>query len=161
MKGCTGILFSLVVLMVALAGCATMEPPLPLYERLTAVDFLPGGAQRVVAGRDAIALVVDDFVVNVVADNRINARFKALKPPEVNRLKSNLADQICEATGGPCSYLGREMKATHAGMKITDAEWNATVEALVKALDRRKVSEKEKTELVGVLGSLKGDIVGR
>ena len=107
MKGCRGILFSLVVLMVALDGCATMEPPPTLYERLTAVDFLPGGAQRVVAGRDAIALVVDDFVVNVVADSRINDRFKALKPPEVNRLKSNLADQICEATGGPCSYLGR------------------------------------------------------
>ena len=155
------VLVALVVVAGALAGCATMEPPPTLYERLTAVDFLPGGAQRTVAGRDAIALVVDDFVANVVADGRINERFKALKPPEVNKLKSNLADQICEATGGPCSYLGREMKATHAGMKITDAEWNATVEDLVKALDRRKVAEKEKTELIGVLGSLKGDIVGR
>ena len=144
------------------AGCATMmEPPPTLYERLTARDFLPGGAERVVAGRDAIALVVDDFVANVVADGRINARFKALKPPEVNKLKSNLADQICQATAGPCSYLGRDMKETHKGMKISDAEWNATVEALVKALDRRKVSEKEKTELLGLLGPMKGEIVGQ
>ncbi len=154
-------LVGMIAVMAVLVGCATMEPPPTLYERLTAADFLPGGAERVVAGRDAIALVVDDFVANVVADGRINERFKALKPPEVNRLKSNLADQICEATGGPCSYLGRDMKAAHTGMKITDAEWNATIEALVKALNRRKVAEKEKTELIGVLGPLKGDIVGR
>ncbi len=157
-----GVIFlGLTVLAGALAGCATMEPPPPLYERLTAADFLPGGAERVVVGRDAIALVVDDFVANVVADDRINARFKALKPPEVNKLKSNLSDQICEATGGPCSYLGRDMKTTHKGMKITEAEWNATVEALVKALTRRKVPEKEKGELLAALGPLRGDIVGQ
>ena len=172
-------LVGIVVLTVTLAGCATMEPPPTLYERLKAVDFLPGGAQRTVAGRDAIALVVDDFVANMVANPTIKGRFNFKESPKtkaliakglppalaelqvVSTFKANLADQICEATGGPCSYLGREMKVTHAGMKITDAEWNATVEALVKALDRRKVSEKEKTELIGVLGSLKGGIVGR
>lgn len=161
MKARGAALVGIVVLTSALAGCATMEPPPTLYERLTARDFLPGGAERTVAGRDALALVVDDFVANVVADGRINERFKALKPPEVNRLKSNLADQLCQASGGPCSYLGRDMKTAHAGMKITDAEWNATVEALVKALDRRKVPEKEKGELLGALGPLRGDIVGQ
>jgi len=136
------------------------EKPM-LYERLTAVDFLPGGLDRVVAGRDAIALVVDDFVANVVADNRINARFKGLKPLEVLKLKANLADQICMAAGGPCAYLGRDMKMAHKGMNITEAEWNATVEALVKALDKRKVREAEKKELLGLLGPLRGEIVGQ
>ncbi|MBI4588047.1 MAG: group 1 truncated hemoglobin [Candidatus Rokubacteria bacterium] len=132
-----------------------------LYERLAARDFLPGGAERTVAGRDAIALVVDDFVANVVADNRINTRFKALKPADVNKVKSNLSDQICQAAGGPCSYMGRDMKTTHKGMKISDAEWNATVEALVKALARRKVPEAEQKELLGLLGPMKGEIVGQ
>jgi hemoglobin len=147
------------VLVAVVAGCAGMmgraEPT--LYERLRLTD--DNGTP--LSGRSAISQIVDDFVANVVADNRINARFKALKPPEVFRLKANLSDQICQAAGGPCSYLGRDMKETHKGMKITDAEWNATVEALVKALDKRKVPAREKNELIALLAPMKKDIVGQ
>lgn len=129
-----------------LGACATMEEP-SLYKRL--------------GGRDAIAFVVDDFVANLVADARVSGRFKALKPPEVSRLKSHLSDQICEATGGPCSYLGRDMKSAHQGMRVTEAEWNATVENLVKALDKRQVQRREKDELLGALAGMKKDIVGQ
>lgn len=142
---------------VSLASCATVESPPTLYERLRLVDQT-GVPQW---GRAAISLVVDDFVANVVADDRINARFKALPPAAVAKLKSNLSDQICEAAGGPCSYLGRDMKATHKGMFITEAEWTATVEDLVKALDKNKVPAKEKGELLGALGPMKKDIVGQ
>ena len=84
-----------------------------------------------------------------------------MKPPEVFKLKSSLADQICDAAGGPCAYYGRDMKTTHKGMGITEAEWNATVENLVKALDKNKVGAQEKSELLGALGPMKGDIVGQ
>src|SRR3970040_1680453 len=120
------------------------EPEPSLYKRL--------------GGRDGIALVVDDFVANLVADARVNARVKGMQVPALFKLKPTLSDQICDATGGPCSYLGRDMKTTHAGMKVSDAEWNATVENLVKALDKRRVGAREKSELLGVLGPLKGDI---
>lgn len=134
-----------------LAACATVSPPAPagpsLYKRL--------------GGREAIAQVVDDFVANVVADQRIAGRFKGLQPAAVFRLKAHLADQICAATGGPCAYLGRDMKTAHKGMGITEAEWNATVEALVKALDRHRVPDREKGELLALLGSMKQDIVGQ
>ena len=142
---------------VSLASCATMEPPPTLYERLRLVEQT--GVPQF--GRAAIAILVDDFVANLVADPRVNARFKALQPAAVSMLKSNLSDQICEAAGGPCSYVGRDMKATHKGMNITDAEWNATVEDLVKALDKHKVPAKEKDELLGALGPMKKDIVGQ
>src|SRR3990167_6005301 len=122
----------LVVLALNLAACAAMatEPAPSLYKRL--------------GGRDGIALVVDDFVASLVADARVNARFKGMQVPAVFKLKSNLSDQICDATGGPCSYLGRDMKTTHKGMKVSDAEWNATVENLGKALDKHRVGAKEK-----------------
>jgi len=140
-----------VVLCVAalhLAACATMgDPPPTLYKRL--------------GGREGIALVVGDFVTNMAGDSRVNARFKDMKGPDVEKLKSNLADQICDATGGPCSYVGRDMKTTHKGMKITDAEWTATVENLSKALDKNKVDPKDKSELLGLLGPMKADIVGQ
>src|SRR5262247_1085599 len=131
-----------------LAACATSEPPPPnLYKRL--------------GGREGISIVVCDFVSNMAADSRVNARFKDMKAPELEKLKSNLADQICDATGGPCSYLGKDMKAAHEGMKISEAEWTATVENLVKALDKNQVDAKSKQELLGALGPMKGDIVGR
>jgi len=140
-----------VVLCVAalhLAACATMgDPPPTLYKRL--------------GGREGIALVVGDFVTNMAGDSRVNARFKDMKPADVEKLKSNLADQICDATGGPCSYLGRDMKTTHQGMKITEAEWTATVENFSKALDKNQISVKDKSEVLGVLGPMKADIVGR
>jgi hemoglobin len=136
------------LLAVAVGGCATLgtqEPP--LYQRL--------------GGREGIALVVGDFVTNMAGDARVNARFKDMKGPELERLKSHLADQICDASGGPCAYLGRDMKTAHQGMGVSEAEWSATVENLVKALDKRRVPAKEKSELLGLLGPMKGDIVGR
>src|SRR5262245_7401636 len=131
---------------VACASTETQSEP-TLYKRL--------------GGREGIALVVGDFVTNMANDPRVNARFKDMKPPDVEKLKSHLADQICDATGGPCSYLGRDMKAAHKGMNISEAEWNATVENLVKALDKNKVGEREQKQLLAALGPMKSDIVGQ
>jgi hemoglobin len=144
-----GMLLLFVAVNVAACASASKEAPSTpsLYRRL--------------GGREGIATVVADFTANMAADPRVNARFKGLKPAEIEKFKSNFADQLCEATGGPCSYLGRDMKATHAGMKITEAEWAATVENLVKALDKNNVNAQAKQELLGGLGPMKKDIVGQ
>src|SRR5207302_3720339 len=92
------------------------------------------------------------FVTNVAADSRINGRFANTNVP---RLKVLLVEQVCQATGGPCAYTGRDMRSAHAGMGITDAEFNALVEDLVKSLDKFQVAEPDKNELLGVLGGLK------
>lgn len=107
-------------------------------------------------GKDAITAVVDEFVANVAADTRINAMFANADIPG---LKTKLVDQICQATGGPCTYTGKTMKDAHAGMNIKDADFSAVVEDLVKALDKFNVPETEKNELLGALGGMKGDIV--
>lgn len=112
-------------------------------------------------GKKAITAVVDQFVANVVADNRINKFFAdtAKDPKRVAKLKKNLVDQICQASGGPCKYKGQDMKTAHKGMGVSEADFNALVEDLVKALDHFKVGETEKNELLGALGPMKGDIV--
>jgi len=139
------------VLAATLAACAstsTEQASGPtLYQRL--------------GGREAIKGVVDDFVASMVADPRVNSRFKGMQPAAVSKLQTNLADQICDATGGPCAYLGRDMKTTHKGMGITEAEWNATVENLVKALNKFRVPPKEQQELLSALSGMKKDIVGQ
>jgi len=107
-------------------------------------------------GKDAITAVVDDFIANVAADARINRFFANADIPG---LKGKMVDQICEATGGPCKYTGKSMKESHTGMNVKEEHFNALVEDLVKSLDKFKVGEKEKGELLGALGSMKGDIV--
>jgi hemoglobin len=132
-------------LVVALSGCVgteSMPPGKSLYERL--------------GGKTAISAVVDQFVANVAGDSRINGRFANTDIPQ---LKGHLVDQVCMASGGPCRYRGRDMKTTHAGMKISDADFGALVEDLVKALDTFKVPAQEKGEVLGLLGPMKKDIV--
>jgi hemoglobin len=107
-------------------------------------------------GKAAITAVVDEFVARVAADMRINAFFAHT---DIAKLKMNLVNQICEASGGPCKYTGRSMKEAHMGMGVATADFNALVEDLVGALDKFKVGEKEKGELLGVLGPMKSDIV--
>src|SRR6185295_150934 len=91
-------------------------------------------------GRKAIVAVVDDFVSNCAADKRMAA------------FKTNLVNQICEASGGPCKYTGKDMKAAHAGMGITNTHFDALVEDLQKSLDKFKVAAADQKTLLGVLG---------
>ena len=109
-------------------------------------------------GKPAIQAVVDDFIGNVAADSRINQRFAGTNIP---RLKTMLVDQICEASGGPCKYTGKSMLESHRGMNISDGEFGALVEDLVKTLDKFKVPAPEKGELLTALGGMKGQIVGK
>lgn len=89
-------------------------------------------------------------------DGRINAKFAKTDVP---RLTKMLIDQVCEATGGPCTYTGRDMKETHAGMGVTAGEFGALVEDLVATLDHFEVSKGQQDELLGLLGPMKNYIV--
>ncbi len=129
----------------ALGACTMHDVPkeqASLYDRL--------------GGKPAIEAVVGQFLQNVVADDRINGFFANVDAAD---LQTKLVDQICEASGGPCSYTGRDMATTHKGLGITDDHFNALVEDLVAALDQFNVPEREKNELLGALGPMKGDIV--
>lgn len=112
-------------------------------------------------GKAAITAVVDEFVARVAADVRINGFFAgtAADPERLAGFKAKLVDQICQASGGPCKYTGKDMKQAHAGMGVTSAHFNALVEDLAGALDKFKVKEADKASLLGVLGPMQSDIV--
>jgi len=113
-----------------------------LYERL--------------GGLDAITAVVDSFVTRCAGDDRINGKFARTDVP---RLKKMLVDQVCEATGGPCTYTGRNMRETHDGMGVTAGEFDALVADLVATLDEFDVPKAQQDELLGLLGPMRGEIV--
>jgi hemoglobin len=110
-------------------------------------------------GTPAISAVVDSFAGKVLKDDRINKKFAK---SDANRLVTNLKGQIGAAAKCPgVTYKGKNMKNTHKNMGCTEGEFNAVVEDLVKTLDEFKVPEKEKGELLAVLGPMKKDIVGK
>ena len=116
---------------------------------------------RLVHGmRSTLPIICTDHgtydTARVAADTRINGKFANANIP---RLKSMLVDQICQASGGPCTYTGRDMKSTHAGMGVSSGDFDALVGDLVATLNKFKVPEREKNELLGALGPMKGDIV--
>lgn len=144
----------------ATAACKETKPPAAdtaLETAATAAVPAERSLYDRLGGKDAITAVIDDFVANVAADKRINARFAKTNIPH---LKQMLVEQVCQATGGPCTYTGKSMRDAHQGMKITEAQFNALVEDLTKSLDKFKVAETEKSELLTALGGMKGDIVG-
>ena len=118
----------------------------PLYKRL--------------GGYDAIAAVTDDFIGRLAADKQQLARsLVGLSADSEKKLRQNVVNQLCEATGGPCFHTGRTMKASHARLGISESDWQLTVKHLIATLEKFKVPEKEKGELLAIASSLKGDIV--
>lgn len=112
-------------------------------------------------GLTAISAVVDEFLANVVADDKINKFFAdtVASTARVTALRQNLIDLVCVGSGGTCEYKGRDMRTAHKGMMISDVEFDALVGDLVKALDKFKVPVEEKAALLGVLSPMRGDIV--
>ncbi|MBM3223502.1 MAG: group 1 truncated hemoglobin [Candidatus Tectomicrobia bacterium] len=108
-------------------------------------------------GTTAISAVVDSFAGKVLKDDRVNKKFAK---SDANRLLVNLKGQIGAASKCPgVKYRGKNMKNAHKNMAVTDGEFNAVAENLVKTLDEFKVPEKEKNELLAAIGPTKKDIV--
>ena len=110
-------------------------------------------------GYDAIAAVVDDFIGRLVSDKALTRFFGGASSDSQKRFRQHLVDQVCAVTGGPCVYVGRDMKTAHGGLGITEAEWQAGVNDLVGALDKFKVPQKEKDDLLAIISTTKKDIV--
>jgi hemoglobin len=113
---------------------------------------------RALGERDGIARVVDSALLWILSDARINELFTATDPVQLAPL---LVDQICEATGGPCTYTGRSMEDVHTGLNISEAQFGAFVEDLVAALDEHQVPADAQAQLLAALGGMKGQVVGR
>lgn len=123
---------------------ASQETP-SLYKRL--------------GGYDAIAAVVDDFAARLTQDSQLSRFFQGASQDSIRRIRQHLVDFVCQATGGPCYYLGRDMKTSHTGLAITEGDWNRMVELFKATLAKFKVPQKEQDELIALVATTKGAIV--
>ena len=135
----------LVFVFVMLMAAAVSAQDKTLYHRL--------------GGYDAIAAESDDFIGRLATGKLLGRFVVGLSVDSQKRLRQHLVDFLCNATGGPCLYLGRDMKTAHTGLGITEADWKEGVDDLVATLDHFKVPKKEKAEVLGAVSGLKKDIV--
>ncbi len=118
-----------------------------LYERL--------------GGYDAIAAFVTDYIARVRADPNFSRFGTSRGTDKKNRDVQLNIDYMCKITGGSHYYMGRDMKTTHAGLGITQAEWEANMRYMAEALDRYKVPQREREEVLARVVHMKEDIVER
>jgi hemoglobin len=137
-----------VLLGCTVTGCSITTPAPPPREQ---------SLYQQLGGRAGITAIVDDAIGNIAADPRINQRFRATS---ANHLKTNLIDLLCQRSGGPCVYAGRNMADAHDGMQIGDDEFDALVQDIAKSFDKFKVPAAERGESLAILNQMRGAIVG-
>ena len=114
----------------------------PLYERL-------GGAQR-------IAAVVDDALDRHAVNPLLAPRFAGKDLPRLKQLGTQF---FCMGSGGSQAYEGRDMRTAHSGMNISEQEFIAAIDDIVAALQAQGIAAPEVNEVVGILYSLKGEVL--
>lgn len=144
-KNLIGISLAIAVLLTCIGPVSAQKGGQSLYKRL--------------GGYDALAAVTDDFITRLATDKTLGRFFVGASDNSKMRIRQLVVDQLCAATGGPCVYIGRDMKASHKGLGITEEDWNIAVKHLLATLAKFKVPDKEQKEVAGAISGLKADIV--
>lgn len=115
-------------------------------------------------GEKTVRLVVKDCMTAVAADPKVNitrgGKYK-LDDTGLTKLEQSLVEMVSQATGGPLRYTGKDMASAHAGMKITDAEFNAMAIHLLSAMQKHRIPQNETLELIEIVGATRKDVVGK
>jgi hemoglobin len=128
--------------------CGGPAAKMPLWDRL--------------GGEPAVRAVVQEFLRTAAADKKVNVDRNGNYPlteERAQRIEQLVVEFVSSVTGGPLKYAGRDMKNSHAGMKITEEEFNAAAGHLVSALKKYEVPEAEINELVGLVAGTAKDII--
>ena len=110
-------------------------------------------------GYDALAAVTDDFIGRLATNKNLSRFFGGLSDDSKGKLRQHVLNLLCQTTGGPCIYTGRDMKTSHKGLGITEADWTTSVADLNATLDKFKVPKQERDEVLAAISGLKKDIV--
>jgi hemoglobin len=124
--------------------------------RAREVGPVEGSLYDRLGGVEAITAVARAFDDRAGKDDRINQKFARTN---LERLTKEFVDQLCQDTGGPCTYTGLSMKKAHTNMGVTNGEFDAFIEDLVAVLDDFKVGQAEQGELLNLLLPMRADIV--
>jgi len=107
---------------------------------------------------DGIARIADDYLKGVRADPQLS-RFIGRSTDSLVRARQLLKDQWCALTGGPCVYVGRDMKTAHGGLGITESDWALNMKYMAAALDKSHVTGSDKDQMLALIDGFRKQIV--
>lgn len=82
--------------------------------------------------------------VSAMSPSPIGDSFKGLRPVQVEAVEASLLDFLVMVYGGPNNYKGQTMKASHAALEITQAQYDAFISmVVVPALSKAGVPESD------------------
>ncbi|MED5621213.1 group I truncated hemoglobin [Ideonella sp. BN130291] len=111
---------------------------------------------QALGGQRGVALLMDDFMLRLLADPRTRPFFKDVNQAHV---KAQLVDQVCQLAGGPCELKGPPMKQVHEHLAIDRAAFNALVEVLQRSMDDQGIPFSAQNRLLARLAPMHRDIV--
>jgi hemoglobin len=114
-------------------------------------------------GTPGITTLVDAVVEAHMNNPAISARFLPYKeqPEKLAVIRQHTIDFFCAGSGGPVTYSGRDMITTHKGMNISPTEYMHVVDDILKVLDKYKVDDESKKDVLAILWSLKDMIISK
>jgi hemoglobin len=110
-------------------------------------------------GYDAIAAATDDLLGRLLNDPALRDYWKGKSDESMRKDRQLIVDYLAAAAGGPAFYTGRDMKRTHAGLGITEREWELFLDHSRAMMEHFSVGAREQTEVLEFLTSLKADVV--
>jgi len=126
---------------------------------MTALSSPTETLYRRLGGYDVIAAVIDEFLSRFGSDTTLVRFGGGRSLHSRQRTRQLIVEQVCSLAGGPCAYAGRDMKTSHAGLGITEPEWEATLQHASAALEKYGVALKEKVEFLAIFQRYKVEIV--
>ncbi|HEY3054018.1 MAG TPA: group 1 truncated hemoglobin [Thermoanaerobaculia bacterium] len=130
-----------VAISMVLSGCAHQKT---LYERI--------------GGTPVLTAITDSFIVRFSDDTRVAPTFAK---SDIQKFRKLFIEQMCNITGGGCTYTGRDMKKTHDGLHIKESQFNALVEDLQDAMNLQRIPIELQNELIAKLAPMRADIIRR
>lgn len=122
-------------------------------------SFTQESLYKRLGGYDAIAAVTDDFLARLATNTQLGRFFTGVSDDSKGKIRQHIIDFLCSKAGGPCIYLGRDMKTTHKGLSITESDWTVMANLFTETLNKFNVPKKEQDEVFALVGSIKKDIV--
>jgi hemoglobin len=132
-----------------LAGCAAPQPEKQ--------DSL----YRALGGEDGIDKIVDDILFSMLRSPLLRDSFRDLSLTDYPRFKYNFAQQLCELSGGPCRYTGPDMRAAHAGLNVSEEQFNESGRIIAEVLTANGVPAEARQVLLRKLGAMGPEIIGQ
>ena len=137
------------------AGAALAAPPMAAALNPAPRDPALAPVFKQFGEKPGLVSLVNDFMNNLMADPVTRPFFA-----NANRdhIKKELVDQFCVILDGPCTYTGLNMQQAHQGLNITEADFNALVADLQKAMDKHGIPFTAQNQLLAKLAPMHRDV---